>query len=49
MLWEKGMKPSKNEHWMGVRREPGGEEDRRKLGKDCFGGNRKILQNMERA
>jgi hypothetical protein len=48
MLCGKGMKPSKNRHWIGGRREPGGEEDRRKLRKGpFFGGNRKMRQNME--
>jgi hypothetical protein len=36
MLCGKGMKPPKNRHWIGGRREPGREEDRRKLGKGLF-------------
>jgi len=36
MFCEEGVKPSKNRLWMGGRREPGEEEDRRRLGKGLF-------------
>jgi hypothetical protein len=30
------MNPLKNKHWIGIQREPEGEEDRRKYGKGSF-------------
>jgi hypothetical protein len=43
------MNSLKNEHWVGVRREPdrgGGGETKQILNKDRFGGSRKMQQNM---
>ena len=42
------MNPLKNKHWIEIRWEPEGEEDRSNLEKDRFGGSRKMRQNMQR-
>ena len=43
----KGLNPLKNKHWIGIRWEPEGEDDRSNLEKDRFGGSRKLRQNMQ--
>jgi hypothetical protein len=41
------MKPLKNKHWIRIRWEPEGKEERNNLEKYHFGGSRKIRQNMQ--
>jgi hypothetical protein len=42
------MNSLKNKHWIGIRREPGGEEDGRKPGKGPFQRKQEMRHNMER-